>query len=60
VTDITGTKSTIHIALKAAKSKPAMITATSIDARNIIPVVGTAASPCMFISCGILIPKTLS
>ena len=45
-------------ALKVAKSKPAMSTATGIVCLACIPVAGAAASPGLCIACGILIAKT--
>ena len=45
-------------ALKVAKSKPAMTTATGIVCLACIPVAGAAASPGLCVACGILIAKT--
>ena len=44
--------------LKVAKSKPAMTTATGIVCLACLPTAGAAASPGLFIACGILIAKT--
>lgn len=52
------TKAAIDSALKLAKSKPAMTTATGIVCLACIPLAGAAASPGMCIACGILIAKT--
>lgn len=52
------TKEVIDAALKMAKSKPAMTTATVIVCFSCIPVAGTAASTSLCIACGILIAKT--
>ena len=45
-------------ALKVAKSKPAMSTATAIVCLACIPVAEASASPGLCIACGILIAKT--
>ena len=45
-------------AVKFAKSKPAMSTATGIVCLACIPLAGAAASPALCIACGILITKT--
>ena len=52
------TKRALDGALKVAKSKPAMSTATGIVCLACIPVAGAAASPGLCIACGILIAKT--
>ena len=52
------TKRAIDGALKLAKSKPAMSTATGIVCLACIPTVGAAASPGLCVACGILIAKT--
>jgi hypothetical protein len=52
------TKELIDNALKIAKSKPAMTTATAIVCLACIPTAGAAASTSMCIACGILIAKT--
>jgi len=52
-------KEAINGALKFAKSKPAMTTATTIVCLAGVPVAGAMASPGMCIACGILIAKTL-
>ena len=54
----TATKEAIEAALKMAKSKPAMTTATGIVCLACVPVAGAAASPGLCIACGILIAKT--
>ena len=51
-------KKALDGALKVAKSKPAMSTATGIVCLACIPVAGAAASPGLCIACGILIAKT--
>ena len=51
-------KEALNAALKAAKSKPAMSTATGIVCLACVPAAGAAASPAMCIACGILIAKT--
>lgn len=51
-------KEALNAALKMAKSKPAMTTATGIVCLACVPVAGAAASPGMCIACGILIAKT--
>ena len=51
-------KSVLNSALKVAKSKPALSTATGIVCLACIPVAGAAASPGLCIACGILIAKT--
>ena len=52
------TKEALDAALKMAKSKPAMTTATGIVCLACIPAAGAAASPGLCIACGILIAKT--
>ena len=52
-------KEVVNGALKLAKSKPAMSTATAIVCLACIPVAGAVASPGMCIACGILIAKTV-
>lgn len=51
-------KEAVNGALKFAKSKPAMTTATGIVCLACVPVAGAVASPGMCIACGILIAKT--
>lgn len=51
-------KKALDAALKMAKSKPAMTSATSIVCFACIPAAGAAASPSLCIACGILIAKT--
>ena len=51
-------KETLNAALKIAKGKPALTTATAITFLACIPAAGAAASPGMCIACGILIAKT--
>ena len=51
-------KEALDNALKLAKSKPAISTATGIVCFACIPSAGTAASPGLCIACGILIAKT--
>jgi hypothetical protein len=51
-------KEAVNGALKLAKSKPAMTTATTIVCLACVPVAGAVASPGMCIACGILIAKT--
>ena len=45
-------------ALRVAKTRPAMSTATGIVCLACIPAAGAAASPGLCIACGILIAKT--
>merc|ERR1711862_394056 len=52
-------KSALNSALKLARSKPAMSTATFIVCLACTPVAGAAASPGLCIACGILVAKTL-
>ena len=52
-------KEALNAALKAARSKPAMTTATGIVCLACVPAAGAAASPAMCVACGILIAKTL-
>lgn len=52
-------KEAVNGALKFAKSKPAMTTATTIVCLACVPIAGAAASPGMCIACGILIAKTV-
>ena len=52
------TKEIINTALKIAKSKPAMSTATGIVCIACIPTAGAAVSPGLCIACGILFAKT--
>jgi len=54
-----GGKETLNMALKVAKSKPALSVAAGITCIACIPVAGVAASPGLCIACGILIAKTL-
>ena len=54
----TAAKEALDAALKMAKSKPAMNTATAIVCLTCIPAAGVAVSPEMCIACGILIAKT--
>jgi len=56
---VEASKRALNAALKLAKSKPAMSTATGIVCLACIPVAGAAASPGLCIACGILIAKTL-
>ena len=51
-------KEALNAALKVARSKPAMTTATGIVCLACVPVAGAAASPGLCIACGILIAKT--
>ena len=51
-------KRALEGALKVAKSKPALSTATGIVCLACVPVAGAAASPGLCIACGILIAKT--
>ena len=51
-------KRALEGALKVAKSKPALSTATGIVCLAYVPVAGAAASPGLCIACGILIAKT--
>lgn len=51
-------KEAVNGALKLAKSKPAMTTATGIVCLACVPIAGAVASPGMCIACGILIAKT--
>ena len=51
-------KEAVNGALKFAKSKPAMTTATGIVCLACIPVAGASASAGMCVACGILIAKT--
>ena len=51
-------KEALDNALKLAKSKPVMSTATGIVCLACIPATGAAASPGLCIACGILIAKT--
>ena len=51
-------KEALDAAIKMAKSKPAMTSATGIVCLACIPVAGAAASPGLCIACGILIAKT--
>ena len=51
-------KQAINGAVKLAKSKPAMTTATGIVCLSCVPLAGAVASPGMCIACGILIAKT--
>jgi hypothetical protein len=53
-----GAKEALNTALKMAKSKPAMSTATGIVCLACIPAAGAVASPGLCIACGILIAKT--
>jgi len=52
-------KGVLNSALKVAKSKPALSTATGIVCLACVPVAGAAVSPGLCIACGILIAKTL-
>jgi len=54
-----GGKEALKMALKVAKSKPALSVAAGITCIACIPVAGVAASPGLCIACGILIAKTL-
>ena len=54
-----GAKEALNVALKVARSKPALSTATGIVCLACIPVAGVAASPGMCVACGILIAKTI-
>jgi uncharacterized Tic20 family protein len=54
-----GGKEALNMALKIAKSKPALSVAAGITCIACIPVAGVAASPGLCIACGILIAKTL-
>ena len=51
-------KEALDTAMKMAKSKPAMSTATGIVCLACIPATGAAASPALCIACGILLAKT--
>ena len=51
-------KEALNAALKMARSKPAMTTATGIVCLACVPIAGAAASPGMCVACGILIAKT--
>jgi hypothetical protein len=51
-------KKALNVALEAARSKPAMSTATCIVCIACLPVAGAVASPGLCIACGILIAKT--
>jgi hypothetical protein len=53
------TKEVIDAALKIAKSKPAISTATIIVCLACVPAAGAATSTSICIACGILIAKTL-
>jgi hypothetical protein len=52
-------KEVLNAALRMAKSKPAMSTATGIVCLACIPAAGAAASPGLCIACGILVAKTI-
>jgi len=52
-------KKALDAAMKLARSKPAMSTATGIVCLACLPIAGAAASPGLCIACGILIAKTL-
>lgn len=52
-------KEAINGALKFAKSKPAMTTATTLVCLACVPIAGAVASPGMCIACGILLTKTV-
>jgi hypothetical protein len=54
-----GGKEALNMALKIAKSKPALSVAAGITCIACVPVAGVAASPGLCIACGILIAKTL-
>jgi methylmalonyl-CoA mutase cobalamin-binding subunit len=51
-------KEALNAALRMAKSKPAMSTATGIVCLACIPTAGATASIGLCIACGILIAKT--
>ena len=51
-------KEALDAALKIAKSKPALTTATGIVCLACIPATGVASSPGMCVACRILIAKT--
>lgn len=53
-----GAKEVLNAALKMARSKPAMSTATGIVCLACVPIAGVASSPGMCVACGILIAKT--
>lgn len=53
-----GGKQAFNAALKVARSKPALLVATGITCIACVPIAGAAASPGLFIACGILIAKT--
>ena len=52
------TKKALDSALKLARTKPAMSTATGIVCLACIPLGGAAVSPGLCVACGILIAKT--
>lgn len=52
-------KEALNTALKMAKSKPAMSSATFIVCLSCLPGAGAVASPALCIACGILIAKTV-
>jgi hypothetical protein len=54
-----GGKEALNVALKIARSKPALSVAAGITCIACVPVVGVAASPGLCVACGILIAKTL-
>ena len=54
-----GGKAVLEQALKAAKSKPALILARTIVRASCIPVAGASASASMCITCGILLAKVM-
>ena len=54
-----GGKKALGKVLRVSRSKPALSIATSIVCLAAIPVGGAAASPGLFIACGILVAKTL-
>ena len=54
-----GDKEALNLVFKVAKSKPALSIAAGITCVACIPIVDTATSPGLYITCGILIVKTL-
>ena len=54
------TKEALNAALKLAKTKPALTTATGIVCLACLPAAGGCASAGLCIACGILIAETLN
>lgn len=52
-------KETLDAAMKIARSKPALSTATDLVCLACIPVAGVASSPGVYVACGILIAKPI-